>query len=110
MPARVPPFFVLSSNVAMTNTRAAGFVLTLLHQSISLPCVHWLGSAEGARKGPLTLWHKGDAGGPFRPSGSGRGHHSGRGRPPCGFWDVRKAERNHPLSGTKETSLPLSTP
>ena len=77
MPARVPQFFVLSSNMATTNTRAAGFVLTLLHQSISLPRVHWLGIAEGAREGPLTLWHKVNARGSFRPSGFWRGHDSG---------------------------------
>src|SRR5208283_1773133 len=47
--------------------------------STSLPWIHWLGSAKGARKGPLALWHKVNAAGPFRPSGSWRGQRSGVG-------------------------------
>src|SRR5208283_2985336 len=49
--------------------------------STSLPWIHWLGSAKGARQGPFALWHKVNAGGPFRPSGSWRGQRSGVG--PC---------------------------
>src|SRR5208282_4762198 len=47
--------------------------------STSLPWIHGLGSAKEARKGPLALWHKVNADGPFRPSGSWRGQRSGVG-------------------------------
>src|SRR5208282_3978590 len=78
--------FVISSNMATANTRGVGFVLTLLHQA----WVHWLGSAEGARKGPHTSWHKGNSDSPFRPRGSGRGHRSGVGA--C-FRDTRPGSK-----------------
>src|SRR5271157_347454 len=79
MPALDCRFLVISSNITTINTREAGFVLTLVHQVHLSPLVHWLGSAEGARNGPLTLLRKAKkAGGRFRPSGSWRGHRTPR--------------------------------
>src|SRR5208337_3840914 len=67
-----------------------GLVPTLLDHFHLFPLGPLAQSAEGARKGPHTLWHKGNSGGPFRPRGSGRGHRSGVGA--C-FRDTRPGSK-----------------
>src|SRR5271157_5038610 len=85
-----PHFFVISSNLTTINTRTIGSVLTLHRHFHLSPLDPRLGSAKGARQGPLTLWHKLNADGPFHPSGSWRGQRSGAG--PC-FRDAGPGSR-----------------
>ncbi len=75
----MPPWgfrlFVISSYLTMTNARSVGLVLTVLNHFHLFPSGPLAVSAEG----PLTLWHRVNATGRFRPSGSWRGQRSGVG-------------------------------
>ncbi len=111
-PRWTPRSYVISSNLATSNTRAVGLVLTLLHQAYLSPLGPLLGSAEGTRKRPLTLLYKVNAGGRFRPSGSWRGQRSGVG--PCCMSPnkailAEKSIRSSPLAAARALTI-LSCP
>jgi len=74
-------FFVISSNMTTINTRTIGSVLTLHRHFHLSPLDPLARKRQGSAAGPLALWHKVNAGGPFCPRGSWRGQRSGVG--PC---------------------------
>jgi len=107
LPCWTPRFFVISSNLKTTNTRSVVFLPAVLDPVYISLLDPLLGSAKGARKGPLALWHKVNADGPFRPSGSWRGQRSGVG--PC-FRDAGPGSKAKPsarrhMDWSPETSL-----
>jgi hypothetical protein len=107
LPCWTPRFFVISSNLKTTNTRSVVFLPAVPHPAYLSPLDPLLGSAKGARKGPLALWHKVNADGLFRPSGSWRGQRSGVG--PC-FCDAGPGSKAKPsarrhMDWSPETSL-----
>ncbi len=107
MPCWTPRFFVISSNLKTTNTRSVVFLAAVPHPVYLSPLDPLLGSAKGARKGPLALWHKVNADGLFRPSSSWRGQRSGV--EPC-FCDAGPGSKAKPsaprhMDWSPETSL-----
>ena len=65
-------FFAISSNLTTINTSTIGSILTQHRHFHLSPLDPLARKRKEARQGPLALWHKVNADGPFRPSGSWR--------------------------------------
>src|SRR5271157_3297117 len=103
MAAPNPPLFFHKLRPGNGKHRTLGSVLTLHRQFHLSPLDALARNREGSVNGPLALWHKVNAVGPFHPSGSWRGQHLGAG--PC-FRDAGPGSKAKPSAPQVTIVLP----